>query len=313
MENHKPIPIIAHGNRHYALDLSSKRITFLDKRFYVTESGMFVPSVTTILECYPKGFGFYEWLKKNGEDSDEIRDEAGRKGSIVHNLTERYDKGEKITLLDGNGDIAFKMVEWSMFERWVEFRNANPEIKISVIERNHTSEQLGFGGTIDRVIEFRGKRYILDIKTANNMHEHYWLQAAAYQRMVNELCLLSQDKQYIADNYIDGVCIWYANAKTRTNKMMDVPSTGACDLASCQGKGWQLITRTAGEGMYDWDRFLATQKLWLAENSDASPRNTSYCIEYEYKEPIAEGRGIDLLNPADKAAAGTSPNKKKPK
>ena len=56
--------IIKHNNKNYRLDTTGKQITFLDTRFYPTESGQFLPSVT-ILEAYPKSAQYYEWLKKN--------------------------------------------------------------------------------------------------------------------------------------------------------------------------------------------------------------------------------------------------------
>lgn len=61
------------------IKITKDRIEFLDSRFYQHANGNFYPSVTTILDAYPKSAAFYEWLKKAGEDADEIRDEAGRK------------------------------------------------------------------------------------------------------------------------------------------------------------------------------------------------------------------------------------------
>ncbi len=41
--------------------IQNKQLTFLDSRFYQTKDGDYVPSVTTILECYPKGAAYYNW------------------------------------------------------------------------------------------------------------------------------------------------------------------------------------------------------------------------------------------------------------
>ena len=90
---------------------SGKQITFLDNRFYTTEGDGYVPSVTTILQAYPKDAAYFQWLKANGEESDNIRDEAGRRGSIVHDLTERYDNGEEINLMNESGYIGYKFGE----------------------------------------------------------------------------------------------------------------------------------------------------------------------------------------------------------
>ena len=114
--------IIEHGASNYTLDTDKRQITFLDARFYMSEVGP-LPSVTTVLDAYPKGPEYYAWLKKVGEDSDQVRDEAGSRGSRVHKLTEQYDAGEEIKLLDENGFIGMKLSEWTMLERYVEFRN----------------------------------------------------------------------------------------------------------------------------------------------------------------------------------------------
>ena len=39
---------------NFIINTNTKQLTFLDGRYYWTEDGQFVPSVTTILEAYPK-------------------------------------------------------------------------------------------------------------------------------------------------------------------------------------------------------------------------------------------------------------------
>lgn len=252
--------IFKSGNKN--LRLNGNQLTFLDTRFYVTDSGDYVPSVTTYLEAYPKNAAFYEWLKKVGDDADEIRDEAGRKGSIVHKLTEDYDAGLEVSLLDENGYIGYRLGEWSMFEKYVEFRKNHPS-NIIFSEMNMVSEKYRMGGTLDRVIELNGKTYILDIKTSNALHAHYWLQLEAYYNMFAEIQPMK----------IDGVAILWLNAKTRTEGRK----------GTVQGKGWQLVTcEDPTERAQSWRRFKACQELWLAENEDQKPRQLSYSISHKY-------------------------------
>jgi hypothetical protein len=253
--------IFKQGSKNFILN--GNQLTFLDTRYYLTESGGFVPSNTTILEAYPKSYAYYEWLKAAGENADEIRDEAGRRGSVVHGLTERYDNGEQVSFLDDNGYIGYKVSEWGMFEKYVEFRTKH-NTAIIHNELNVVSEKLGFGGTIDRVMQINGKLYLVDIKTSNAVHNHYWLQVAAYQKMLEE-------KQ--PDLKLDGVAILWLNAKTRTEG-----KNGAV-----QGRGWQLIAcEDEAEIAKYWNRFKACQTLWLAENEDAKPRQISYSITHKY-------------------------------
>lgn len=253
--------IYKQGNKNMLVDFQTNKLTFLDNRFYITESGAYVPSVTTYLEAYPKNPQFYEWLKKVGEDADEIRDEAGRKGSAVHDLTERYDNGEEISLLDENGFIGYKLNEWAMFERYVEFRQG---FKTSIIhnELNLVSDQYKMGGTLDRVMQVEDSLLLLDIKTSNSIHPHYWLQLSAYKKMLKEK--LNMD--------VDGVAILWLAAKTRTEGKK----------GAIQGKGWQLsINKDDNEQAKHWQLFKACQQLWLAENEDQKPRQLFYSLKHK--------------------------------
>ena len=247
---------------NYTIDTHSKQITFLDNRFYQTESGNYVPSVTTIGDAYPKGPEYFAWLKKVGEDSDTIRDEAGRRGSIVHELTEKYDNGEEISLLSDTGRIGFKLSEWAMFERYVDFR-ARFELEILMSEFNIINENLGYAGTLDRVVKMNDKKILLDIKTSNAIYPFYWLQLAAYKKLYESIGLESGG--------IDEVAILWLNAKTRTNG-----SKGAI-----QGIGWQLVSRDADLMQRDIEMFEATHKLWLAENGTMQPKKLQYQLTHK--------------------------------
>jgi hypothetical protein len=237
--------------------INDKQLTFLDSRFYKTDDGGFVPSVTTILECYPKGAAYYNWLKEAGKDADEIRDEAGRRGSVVHKLTEDYDIGEEVQLVNPNGSIDYTLNEWAMFERYVEFRRRF-QFVTDCIELNIISKDLGYAGTIDRVININGERILLDIKTSNAIYPSYWLQLAAYRTLL-----------YSMGAEVDKVAILWLNAKTRTEgKKGDI-----------QGIGWQMITKE--DTMHDIQLFKATHALWIAENQTSKPKQLTYQISHK--------------------------------
>lgn len=248
-------------SKNYKIDFTSRQITFLDTRFYVTDDGQYVPSVTTILDCYPKPPSFYDWLKKVGEDADTIRDEAGNRGSTVHKLTERFDAGEEVNLISDTGSIDYKLMEWAMFERYVEFRRRFP-VNIIHSELNLISSKLGYAGTLDRVVEFNGRLLILDIKTSNSLYDHYWLQMAAYQQLLAEVQ---------PDLKIDNYAILWLNAQTRTDGK----------VGSVQGKNWQLIERKIEEKQNDWPLFQATHKLWEAQRGSVKPKQMNYQLSHK--------------------------------
>ena len=247
------------NNKNYKVDFQSKQLTFLDQRYYTTPEGGFVPSVTTILEAYPKTPDYYAWLKKMGEDADTVRDEAGRRGSKIHAVTERYDAGEEINLLNESGFIDYTITEWAMIGRYVEFMTRyTPEILHT--ELNIVSPSLGFAGTLDRVMIIGEKTYLVDIKTSNAIYDSYWLQLAAYEKLLTEAQ---------GFNPVDEVAILWLNAKTRTDGKK----------GAMQGAGWQLITRE--ENAKDWELFQATHKLWQAQNGDTQPKTTTYHLSFK--------------------------------
>ena len=245
---------------NFILNTNTKQVTFLDNRFYQHESG-YVPSVTTILNAYPKDAHFYTWLKQVGENADELRDEAGRRGTVVHDLTERYDRGEECNLMDEYGRIGYKLGEWAMFERYVDFCNRF-QFDILLNEQNMVSPSLGYAGTIDRLVDLNGKTLLLDIKTSNAVHDHYWLQLAAYNELLTEA---------YGYNPVEDRAILWLNAKTRSfGKKGDV-----------QGVGWQLIFRDHDKFDNDLKLFNATKLLWDTQNQTLQPKQLSYTITHK--------------------------------
>lgn len=243
------------------INTEKNQFTFSDGRFYQAESGGWVPSVTTILEAYPKPFALLQWFKEKGAAADEIRDLAGKRGSNVHHLTEEFDRGRECHLLDASGRPAYSLDEWGMFERYTEFVNRyNPEPLL--IEQNVVNEKLGYAGTIDRVIDLNGKRLIMDIKTSNIIGNSYWLQLAAYRELLFANSLMA---------VVDGVAIMWLNAKTRTEGKGD----------AIQGKGWQLLVKTKDEIDADYDLFKCVHQLWLKENADSKPRLLTYQLMHK--------------------------------
>ena len=253
-----------------AWKMDAERIQFLDSRFYRTPSGAFVPSVTTVLEAYPKGAQYYEWLKKHGADSDDIRDEAGRRGSVVHEATEALDLGGELHLMTEDGSPRYKLTEWAMIQRYVEFREAHPAT-MHAIETRLASDRLGFAGTLDRVMTIGNTTYLLDIKTSGSVWPSYWLQQAAYHELIH-------DTGFIAEMFPRGpvpeikLAILWLNAKTRTAGKGD----------AIQGIGWQLIEQSEPTAKL-LERFRMTHGLWMAENATLKPKQTTYQLNLKLK------------------------------
>jgi ribulose-5-phosphate 4-epimerase/fuculose-1-phosphate aldolase len=67
----------------------AQRLDFLDSRFYTLNGEQFYPSVTHVLDVYPKGYAFYEWLKSVGNNQDQILQKASDEGTKIHNAIEK--------------------------------------------------------------------------------------------------------------------------------------------------------------------------------------------------------------------------------
>lgn len=255
------------GNANYMMDAANDRIQFLDSRFYRAGDDLYVPSVTTILDAYPKGAAFAEWLKKHGEDADNIRDEAGRRGSVVHQMTEAFDGGAMIELMDDDGAPRYKLNEWAMFERYVEFRRLHPAT-IHAVELNMVSAHLGYAGTLDRVITIDDTTYIMDIKTSGAIHDPYWYQQAAYHELLIQTGLVAK---LFPDGEIPEIklAILWLNAKTRTHGK----------YGAIQGPGWQFLVQDTPTSelkvMFDCIRLT-----WMMANKGLKPRLTTYSLQH---------------------------------
>lgn len=266
-------------------DPKNQRISIQDERFYTTNLVDFYPSVTTVLQVYPKGYGYEKWLKENGDEADSILREAGEQGSKVHDGIDQIIKGEQVmwthTLidtyqlrtvesherfikdnLDGNLDRYTKEVqiytlsEWEMLLRFAEFVELHqPEFEAN--ELNMIVEELKLGGTLDIVCKINGERWLIDVKTSNYVHKTHELQLAAYKKMWDALN---------PEMPIDRVGILWLKAQTR-----GVDSKGK----NIQGKGWQMKEFETPQEI-SWKLFQNVRAIWDAENPNYKPKNLIY-------------------------------------
>jgi len=180
------------------------RLTTVDERFYIKSvqnqiTGLpeyrFVPSVTWIAGCYPKGVQFYKWLAEHGwDESQAIKEAAGSKGSKVHlAIVDLLDKktvemGSKYyqILLPHTGQEEELTVE--EYECLMSFVSWFKEVKPEVIAREIVvfSDAYGFAGTIDLFCRIGGAFYIIDFKTSQSIWTEYELQVSAYKQALFE-------------------------------------------------------------------------------------------------------------------------------
>ena len=219
------------------------QITTLDERWYERD-GKFVPSVTWIASFYPKGIAYYKWLAQHGwDEAEQIKKDAGERGSRVHKAIDLLIKGEEINIDDlyPNDEGINREVDadewWSImaFADW--WRENNP----AIIKNEYVVEGDGYAGTVDIKCQIGDDVYIVDIKTSQDIWKSHEIQLSAYKH---------------ADDGENGVVAKIAILQVgyRRNK-----------------KGWKFT-----EIEDKFDLFLAAKKIWTAENEDVSPKQREF-------------------------------------
>jgi len=232
-----------------------KQITLPDSRYY-KRNGQYYPSITYVLQYYPKGRHFEDWLKKVGYASEHIVKQAGEEGTQVHSLIEKYLEGNTLNFLNEKGNPKYSAGVWQMFLHFVEFwETYNPTLIEAEIHL--FSDEIKVAGTCDMVCEIEGKRWLIDFKTSNHLHLTYDLQTAIYKKCYEE-CFGKG-----IDNY--GI-LWLKSSKRRFNK------------EKMQGKGWEIVQpdRSYEENL---DIFKTVKKLFDLENPSPEPVFISFPTE----------------------------------
>ena len=239
-------------NRILEISDDHKQITLPDSRYY-RRNGEFYPSITYVLNCYPKGKYFQDWLKKVGHSADWIVKKASEEGTMVHEMIEEYFTGKELKYLNKDGFPKMNPLVWQMFLRFVDFWETHKPTLIET-EVHLFSEKLKVAGTCDLICEIDGELWVIDFKTSNHLQTTYDLQTAIYGKCYEE-CFGKKPDRY-------GV-LWLKSSKRG-------PKDGAM-----QGKGWEMYEskRSQEENV---DIFNTVKKLFDLENPRHSPVFTEF-------------------------------------
>ena len=247
----------------------AKQLNILDERFYQSnkDSDKYYPSVTTILEVFPKGYGYDEWLRSVGFNSSEILRKAGEQGSNIHAMIDQYLSGATIKWMNEDESMKYTLIEWQMFSRFVEFWTKwKPETYVH--EFSLVSDNLGFGGTIDFIGKIGKHIYLIDWKSSNALYKTHELQIAAYAQMWQEIN---------PKHKIDKTAILWLNAGTRGEDKAG---------KKIQGQGWQLKDDFGRSWEDAYKVFEHVFAVWKEENENFKPRNLIYPTEFSLDNKI---------------------------
>jgi hypothetical protein len=224
-----------------------KQVNVLDSRFYRRE-GNYYPSVTSVLNYFPKNQFFHNWLKDVGHNSDVIANKAAGEGTQVHNAVDAFLNGEEIVWLDEYGNAKYNLDVWRMILKFADFWNTHKPELIAT-EYHLFSDEHKYAGTADLVVRMFENIWLLDLKTSNSLHTSYDLQLAAYAQAWNET----------HDEKVTHTGILWVKANTRSEGKGD----------KIQGKGWEL--KFVNDIEKNFKMFKNIYEIYTLENPNFKP------------------------------------------
>lgn len=106
------------------------------------------------------------------------KESAGGFGTNVHDAIERWIKTGQLSNLTEEEDKAFgQFIVWQ----------GKNEVCFHSSEQSVFSEKMWIGGIRDLTLSYKGKKYLADIKTSNNVYPEYFAQIAAYDMCEEEI------------------------------------------------------------------------------------------------------------------------------
>ena len=245
--------------RIFEIDQEMKRVTIMDNRYY-SRNEQYYPSVTSILQYMPKNKFFETWLKDVGHNADIIMRKAGDEGTQVHEAIENYLLGKKIQMINDDGYSNYSTYVWQMILKFHEFWSTHKPTLLES-EIHLFSDKYKFAGTCDLVVEIKGEKWLLDIKTSKSLHTSHELQLSAYAQAWNELFEEKIERIGI---------IWLKSTKQKEDKKG----------LKIQGKGWELFepTRSIED---NFKLFESIHELYNLENRNPKPNFKSFPTEIQ--------------------------------
>ena len=246
--------------------------TDVDERFYENKAtGIWFPSVTTVLEVLPKDAFLEMWKDKNGSEAvNNVMRTAAAKGTAIHNiiddLCKEYQQTRDVTLdwFDENGYKKWTSEEWLAVTKFADFFNEYVD-DIILSEQKMFSEVLGVSGTVDAVFLFKdGRVALVDYKYTSVMSDKFSVQTYCYKKMVEETYGIKID---IRGN------LWLRSKKQGRDKKGKV----------LQGAGWEYAEHHEEERdalIYQTAYTIFTDKY---RNKEIIPEHRTYPIQIRLK------------------------------
>ena len=155
------------------------------RRRYRLEDGTVVPSVTTVTGLLSKP-SLVRWANKlglEGIDSASVTEQSARIGTLTHAMIRAFLLGEAYDpQLADPTELRQAEDAFHCFLRWREGHSLRPIL----CEASLVSAMLRYGGTPDCYCILDGDPVLLDFKTGKRIYDEYFVQLAAYARLLRE-------------------------------------------------------------------------------------------------------------------------------
>lgn len=155
------------------------------RRRYRLEDGTAVPGVTTVTGLLSKP-SLVRWANKlglEGIDSSLVTEQSARIGTLTHAMIRASLLGEAFDPeLADPGELRQAEDAFRCFLRWREGHSLRPVL----CEASLVSSELRYGGTPDCYCILDGEPVLLDFKTGKRIYDEYFVQLAAYARLLRE-------------------------------------------------------------------------------------------------------------------------------
>lgn len=192
----------------------------------------YYPSATTILNAYPTSEYLTKWIADNGwHESRAMRDEAGRRGTRIHNAIESLLTGEELF------KDTYTIEEWHKLNTFVSwYESYKPEIL--GLEIPVFSKKGRIAGRLDCIAKIENQTLIIDWKSSANLHKSFPLQFSVYALAIEE----------ITDIKIDAVAAVQLGAKNKN--------------------GYRFVIYDDWKNLY-YPVFESVYKTWRYDNFDS--------------------------------------------
>lgn len=257
--------------KFYQFNELEKQVNIYNERWYPIKIGdeiKWLRNVTTILDIIDKGEGFRQYLKQSGFRADYILAKAGEFGDIFHDITAKFDAGEKVTYYQlrqqFNDEVSTEL--WKRFVRYTEYIESLEGLEFIEIEKIIYSLKYEYAGTADRIVKLNGEYELWDLKTGGDIYKTYFLQLSAYREAIKET--LGIDCKI-------GKILWFPDKKE------EIDENGKTTYKPNKN-GYRIVEISEKEMDFYFDLFLASKKLFDFYHKD-QPKILTLPLEVQGK------------------------------